>query len=286
MTAAAIAEPVTADHLEHFQREGWLVLRDVIEPELIAGARAAMAHVTEAMLQELLSEGLIASTRPDLPFERRFAVAAGVHAGRFGRSWRRRLAGPGLFALQRSPRLVAAARRLLGGPVHGHPVFNARPKLPDQQLTVVPWHQDSAYFGAESVAQTILTAWVPLVPTSAANGGMQVLPRSHRSGLATHVTESREGAFLEIPDVGEPPEAATLTLAPGDVLLFGNLLWHRSLPNASDHVRWSIDLRYYPTSQAGTGATGDYPEPWRVDPEHGETTPFERWHAWTQAIPW
>ena len=33
----------------------------------------------------------------------------------------------------------------------------------------------------------------------------------------------------------------------GDVLVFGNLTFHRSLENTSEDIRWSVDLRYSPT---------------------------------------
>jgi ectoine hydroxylase-related dioxygenase (phytanoyl-CoA dioxygenase family) len=35
----------------------------------------------------------------------------------------------------------------------------------------------------------------------------------------------------------------------GSALLFNDRLLHMSTPNNSDHVRWSVDLRYQPTDQ-------------------------------------
>ena len=37
-----------------------------------------------------------------------------------------------------------------------------------------------------------------------------------------------------------------MTMKVGDVLIFTNLTLHASGDNTSDHVRWSIDLRYAP----------------------------------------
>ena len=34
-------------------------------------------------------------------------------------------------------------------------------------------------------------------------------------------------------------------MAPGDVLLFSELIYHRSVDNVSDRTRWSLDVRYF-----------------------------------------
>ena len=41
----------------------------------------------------------------------------------------------------------------------------------------------------------------------------------------------------------------TCALAPGDVLLLNNIVPHRSLPNTSEGVRWSLDLRWQRTGE-------------------------------------
>ena len=67
-------------------------------------------------------------------------------------------------------------------------------------------------------------------------------------------------------------------MEPGDVLIMHNLLWHRSLDNASDHVRWSIDLRYYPpTTPNAATLTGPFPRPWILC--GGEPLTQEQWSS-------
>jgi len=36
----------------------------------------------------------------------------------------------------------------------------------------------------------------------------------------------------------------------GDILIFNQLTLHRFVPNVSEGVRWSIDIRYTPTGQS------------------------------------
>jgi ectoine hydroxylase-related dioxygenase (phytanoyl-CoA dioxygenase family) len=40
-----------------------------------------------------------------------------------------------------------------------------------------------------------------------------------------------------------------LPMKAGSAVLFNDRLLHMSTPNNSDHVRWSVDLRYQPTNQ-------------------------------------
>jgi ectoine hydroxylase-related dioxygenase (phytanoyl-CoA dioxygenase family) len=40
-----------------------------------------------------------------------------------------------------------------------------------------------------------------------------------------------------------------LPVKAGTAVLFNDRLIHSSTPNNSDHVRWSVDLRYQPTNQ-------------------------------------
>ena len=44
-------------------------------------------------------------------------------------------------------------------------------------------------------------------------------------------------------------EAVLLPLEAGGAILFNDRCIHMSTPNQSNHVRWSVDLRYQPTDQ-------------------------------------
>jgi len=274
-----------ADRIQ-WDRDGYLVLRQLLPRAAIDNMRAAYARVTDQLIRQLKAEGLIADEGAELPLERRFAEVAGKHAARFGRGWRKLVGGREVFDLHCEPALVDVVGELLGGDVLGHAVFNARPKLPQQQFTVVPWHQDSSYFGAASAKSLILTCWIPLVPVHAANGCMQVIPGTHRTPLYEHRQEEREGQFLELdPRVVDESKAMTLPMAPGDVLIFNNLLFHRSLPSTSPEIRWSIDIRYI---RAGD-ADGHWPDndfQWVIRSETKPVTTYEQWYAQVQRFKW
>ena len=160
--------------------------------------------------------------------------------------WRNQVAGEAVYELHHAEPLVTAIGEITGTDVIGHPVFNARPKLPNQQLTVVPWHQDSGYFGAQSESALIPAAWIPLVPVDETNGCLQVVAGSHKIGLLNHHTEDREGQFLEVLDsLIDESQIITCPMEMGDALLFHNLTLHRStVHTTSNMIRWAIDIRY------------------------------------------
>jgi phytanoyl-CoA hydroxylase len=261
MNTTRSAAALTQEQMTQWDREGYLLLKNAVPAETIRRNRRALTRVVDQMLAQLYTEKLIPAECDDLPFEKRFAIADRL-ANRFGRSWRKGIASPEVFDLHHAPALLDAAEQLCGTPgaVIGHPVFNGRPKLPGQQTTVVPWHQDSSYFGKESANDLILTCWIPLVPVNEANGCLQVVPGTHKIGLIDHHTEAAEGQFLEAKDGAfDERNAVTLPMAPGDVLVFGNLMMHRSLANTTDTVRWSIDLRFI-REGSGPGRIG-----WNTD---------------------
>lgn len=111
-------------------------------------------------------------------------------------------------------------------------------KNPDTRAerTDVPWHQDNGYGRLDPPLD--LTVWIALDDCTADNGCLWVLPGSHHGGLRRH---DRQGA-LRAALVTE--SGVAVPMAAGDALLFGSLLLHRSLPNATARSRIALYLRY------------------------------------------
>ena len=149
-----------------------------------------------------------------------------------------------LFDLWVEPAILDAVEALIGPEIQFNGDFWVRPKLPDEQETTLPWHQDSGYM-PDTAHQRLLTLWLPLVETSAENGTLQFLPGSQQMGIQEHATQSgsfRTTAF----DPAADAAIDTVAMSPGDFVLFDNLVFHRSTVNRADVVRWSIDFRYSP----------------------------------------
>jgi len=165
--------------------------------------------------------------------------------------------GPAVFNLLRSPRLLAAVEALIGGEIYSNPIQHVRIKPPATVIAAedenrarvgrTHWHQDSGVALAEADATEMVTCWVAVTAATVENGCLQVLPQSHRKGMALHGTTVDQ---LGLPDAFiEGEKARPIPLAPGGVLFFHPLCKHASLDNQSDAFRWSFDLRYQPIGQ-------------------------------------
>lgn len=93
-------------------------------------------------------------------------------------------------------------------------------------------HQDNFYLNVRP--GTCMAAWVALDPADAENGGMFVVPGSHKLGvLCPRMADMAQSFTTEQVDIPEGMEAVQLKLEAGDVLFFNGSVIHGSTPNSS-----------------------------------------------------
>ena len=141
------------------------------------------------------------------------------------------------------PALLAIVEAAIGPEILVHPQFALRAKLPEQEATVVPWHQDVAYLKADAADTLMINTWIPLVDATIENGCLQVVAKSHKLGLIKHKKSKYYPFGLHDEDL-PPGDIVTCPVPLGGVLLTHHKTIHRSIANVSDHIRWSIDIRY------------------------------------------
>lgn len=120
---------------------------------------------------------------------------------------------------------------------------------PPRSGRVAAWHQDGGTWPLDPLVAA--TLWVALDDVDAGNGGLRVVPGSHRAGLLPH---RRDDARLatELFNVSLPPEAVDeadavdVVLRAGDVSAHHPALFHASGPNRSDRPRRALVARYHP----------------------------------------
>lgn len=125
---------------------------------------------------------------------------------------------------------------------------NMRLDKPADSRHLFAWHQDSLYLlGSENA----VTLWIPFQDVNLASGTIQVIPGSHKRGLypfkrisdkviAPYVPLLQRDLSLDV-DVTETPE--TITAERGDIVIFKQMLLHRSTPNLGQQIRWTTQLR-------------------------------------------
>ena len=140
-------------------------------------------------------------------------------------------------------------------------------KYPDQEgKQFVAWHQDITYWGLEpSIAHT---AWIAVDDSDIANGCMQVIPGTHRSGIAPHAKSARAGNLLsinqEIPDEHvDKSKVVHLELKAGQLSLHAGQVFHASHPNTSQRRRCGLTVRFIPPNarQVVLNSTGQQWQP-------------------------
>lgn len=120
--------------------------------------------------------------------------------------------------------------------------------------TVCHWHQDNAYYNQKVDSECRMSIWLPLQDTDESNGGLWVVPGSHKGGTR-EAEQFKDGVCaLAFADGREAIDGAIpVSIKAGDVLLFHADLWHRSLGNKTEQTRRSFIVSY----QEGTISRGN-----------------------------
>jgi ectoine hydroxylase-related dioxygenase (phytanoyl-CoA dioxygenase family) len=114
-------------------------------------------------------------------------------------------------------------------------------KLPDRAGTsaAIAFHQDNGYGRLDPM--TDVTVWIAVTEAVQFNGGLQIVPGSHKGGLIDHDTDDVNRA-LRRASAGDG--AVVVDLAPGEGVAFSGLTVHGSGPNQSDRPRVGFYARY------------------------------------------
>ncbi len=109
------------------------------------------------------------------------------------------------------------------------------------------FHQDNFYLRV--APGTCLAAWFAIDRADPENGGLSVVPGSHRLDLVCPGAADETLSFAqEHVDIPAGMAAVPTILEPGDVLLFNGSVIHGSRPNTSDRFRGSLICHYLPRS--------------------------------------
>lgn len=202
---------LTEEQIEHFFREGYVIVPGLVPPE---DAEAVLAAGWDRVGE---SERWQATTfNHDAPET-----------------------DPAIHRLLAHPRVVEAAAQYLG----------SAPRVWYGMLAVVrahggdglPWHQDNQYTHLLGGAMNIFIALTPVREESA---GLWIAPRSHWMGTQpsrrNEDTAPGHREALVTPDGGFPLPP----MAPGDACLFDRCTYHRSGKNSTDEHRFAYAAQY------------------------------------------
>lgn len=283
-----------------FHEQGYLVVEDALDPvEDLQPVVTEYEQALDTLARSLYAEGKLTSLYADLPFGPRLTqvvVESGVRFHRYldisvptaGTTEQTPIhLGPAIFGLLINPRLIDAVEQVVGPEVLSNPIQHVRLKLPDglvpldqrsSMTAVTEWHQDQGVAPPEIDGTDMLTVWLPITDATEENGCLCLVPYSHRGELAIHCPGVSGGSkVLRIPDQLIGSQVISVPMRRGSVLFMHRRMKHSSLPNRSDSLRWSFDLRYQPIGQP-TGRPG-YPD-FTVRSRQNPAAEVHDWRVW------
>jgi len=219
----------TPEALQHYERDGFVIFRRVLDAALIA---QASEHVTwlQQRHPELRGEDLGHELVAGDPF------------------WVRLVSDDRLLEI--AEQFVGPDIALFASHYICKPPYSGRPVL---------WHQDGAYWPLEPME--VVTLWLAVDESTPENGGLRVIPGSHHEDL--HEIRAREDfdSVLGSESAVNVDEslAVGLTLSPGDVEVHHPSIMHGSAANTSPMRRCGLTIRYIPTSTRITAPEQPYP---------------------------
>lgn len=227
----------TSEQLQQFHDDGYLVVRGMADVTL----RAEMLEVTHAHLH---------GTVPPLEYEAEVGypgapASLDAPGGRTARRLRDAFQRHDCFRRwAEDARLAGMLEQLFHEPVcltlaHHNCVMTKHPQFG----TATGWHRDIRYW--RFMRPDLVAVWLALGEERPANGGLRVIPGSHRLQIAREQLDELD--FLR-PDAPQNQslfaQGIDVHLQPGDVLFFHSGLFHAASRNESAEVKTSVVFAY------------------------------------------
>ncbi|HVW02604.1 MAG TPA: phytanoyl-CoA dioxygenase family protein [Planctomycetaceae bacterium] len=154
---------------------------------------------------------------------------------------------------------IAHDRRILDplALIYGEPACLFKDKLIYKPPGAVGYglHQD--FIAWPGFPRSFLTVLVAIDACDPENGSTELFPGYHHNGTLS----PEDGQYHELPlELVDLSKGHALTLAPGDIAIFGGFTPHRSAPNRSDRWRRQLYLSYNALSDGGEQHDKHYAE--------------------------
>ncbi|MEO6714898.1 MAG: phytanoyl-CoA dioxygenase family protein [Mycobacteriales bacterium] len=233
----------TEHHLSHrelsnFDRDGFLLLRQRIEPALLA----RLSNAADDWIGQGMKHGAAAGV-PDFHWAARPAAPALFRVDYLHSKGR-----PESLELLGSPAVLGIAASLAGNdfvPTYESLVFKAA-----GDGAPIPWHQDAVHLRS----QRIVNIDVYLDASLPGQGALRVLPGSQRRRADVCAIRDEHG--------WDPPGQIEVAMEPGDILLHDVMLVHGSPPAIGNQLRRTLYFEFRPADQIRS--EGPWDDEWVV----------------------
>ncbi len=226
---------LTAEQLEAYDRDGFLIIPDLISTEEVAQVKAALAKASKVEDERVIREKGGGDVR----------IVYGLHDtdGPTGDA--------AVAALARDPRLLQSSMDILKDEAY---IFHTKCNLKEAITGQIwQWHQDFGVWRTDGLSQPdLVTVLLMLDGATELGGCLYFVPGSHKTGdidapyddettsiILKAVTKEQMGDLVE--RCGEP---VPVVGGPGTVAFFHPHLVHGSGHNMSTRSRWQLYFVY------------------------------------------
>lgn len=257
---------LSQDQIDQFDREGYLVVEDVIDPVTHQAVIDEYTALMDQLYAHWHADGKVPAPGPGMGFWDKLNVVY-----KAGFDWYQPLDislpqsgiseetpmhfGPAVFNMARHPRILDMVESFLGPELTSNPIQHVRIKPPERlvdksedraHIVSTHWHQDRGVT-LESADQTqMITVWLAMTDATVENGCLQVIP-GPQAQMLPHCSLGQTGIRKRYLPKRDPVPAPVKA---GGAVIFHPMTPHASLANQSDGYRWSFDLRYNVTGQS------------------------------------
>ncbi|MFP5506660.1 MAG: phytanoyl-CoA dioxygenase family protein [Gammaproteobacteria bacterium] len=224
---------------EHFQRDGFLILRGFADADTVARLRAVAEEHLRHEIAPLEYEA-------DL----HYPGAPPSRSAEGGRTVRRLLQAqgrhPSFTQWLAQPALLVRLHQLLGPEVlmplaHHNCIMTKQPRFSSD----TGWHQDIRYWNFQR--PELINVWLALGPERERNGCLRIVPGSHRLALDTERFDAARFFREDLPEnQAVLAQAVCAELDAGDVLLFHARALHAATRNFTDQTKFSAVFTFRP----------------------------------------
>jgi len=218
---------ITEDQITKYRRDGFVILRDAIAPEIVEPLLDAVGAGAFAVID-----------------------SSGNQQTTSAWTW----CGDDLLGrIPRSESLVNLAEAIIDAPVyHWHSKISYKEPGAAGRWD---WHQDYAFWVEEGVSRpTMATIGIALDAHDSTNGCLRLVRGSHEHGVIDHppVGHGRAADPTVVQRLIEDNGVVDVELAPGDAIVFSSLTLHGSDSNDSDRRRTYLHVSYNATDNSPT----------------------------------
>lgn len=217
--------PLAPGQIEAYQKNGHILLRNVLRPDEVAAYEPVIAGIVRALHQN------------DTPLEQRDTY--GKAFIQIMNLWTMNEAAKRFTLAKRFAKIAAD---LMG--VKGVRIYHDQALFKEPGGGHTPWHQDQVYWPLDT--DKTITLWMPLVDVSEEIGSMTFASESHTNGFISRVVISDEShktlaQYIEAKGLAKVNYGA---MAAGDATFHAGWTLHSAPGNPTDRMREVMTIIY------------------------------------------